>query len=109
MVANITKMTNGSIALGTTPVHVVKFRFFKFANCHPILFLIVSSALKRIFKETVSNWILITHSNSMLIQETNTSTFYVVDYSMMTKSYSSCAITKNLIFIAVYRVAGFQC
>ena len=100
---------SGSTALGTILAQMAKLRFSKFANCHPIQFLIAYDALKHIFKETASNWILIMHNNSMLMYETNMSIFYVADYLMTIKLYFSCVIMKSLTFIVAYQAAGSQC
>ncbi|KEY25302.1 hypothetical protein BL71B_04165 [Bifidobacterium longum subsp. longum 7-1B] len=109
MVANTIRTISGSTALGTILAQMAKLRFSKFANCHPIQFLIAYDALKHIFKETASNWILIMHNNSMLMYETNMSIFYVADYLMTIKLYFSCVIMKSLTFIVAYQAAGSQC
>ena len=47
MVANTIRTISGSTALGTILAQMAKLRFSKFANCHPIQFLIAYDALKQ--------------------------------------------------------------
>lgn len=78
MVANTIRTISGSTAL---ELYSPKWQSCAFPNSRIAIRsnFDYADALKHIFKETASNWILIMHNNSMLMYETNMSIFHVAD------------------------------